>query len=87
MFEPMYQELARGNNVLLATSCTCSTQLFSAANSGSTTDNPSLRILNSVSVTKSTCCSIDIIILLFTEGLPGPVIINKLGKEADIKPR
>ena len=36
---------------------------------------------------KSTCCSIDKIIWLFTPGLWGPVIINKFGKLDTIIPK
>ena len=39
------------------------------------------------SAIQSTCCSIETIMLLSTEGLPGPVIMNRLGKPAIIRPR
>ena len=34
----------------------------------------------------STCCSIDTIMLLSTDGLPGPVIVNRFGNPAIAEP-
>ena len=88
--DPIYdlrKKIKSFNPDLLAVSCTCSTQLFSALSSGSIDICRWFRIYMIVSVTKSTCCSILTIILLFTEGLPGPVIIKKLGNDSDISPR
>ena len=39
------------------------------------------------SVINSTCCSIAIGTFVKTEGLPGPVIVKKLGKPGICKPR
>ena len=39
------------------------------------------------SAIQSTCCSIAWIMLASTEGLPGPVMVNKLGKPAEAIPR
>ena len=36
---------------------------------------------------QSTCCSIDTIMFDNTDGLPGPVIMNRLGKPDTIRPR
>ena len=35
---------------------------------------------------QSTCCSIETIMLLSTEGLPGPVTVNRFGKPAMVSP-
>ena len=39
------------------------------------------------SAIQSTCCSIDTTMLLSTDGLPGPVIMNRFGKPASSSPR
>ena len=39
------------------------------------------------SVIHSTCCSIDTSMLVSTEGLPGPVTMNRFGKPAVARPR
>ena len=39
------------------------------------------------SAIQSTCCSMDTIMSLSTEGLPGTVIANRLGKPATVSPR
>ena len=39
------------------------------------------------SATHSTCCSIEVAMLLGTDGLPGPVIMNRLGKPLVCTPR
>ena len=39
------------------------------------------------SAIQSTCCSMEIIMFDSTDGLPGPVIIQKLGKPAVATPR
>src|SRR5438128_1727054 len=39
------------------------------------------------SAIQSTCCSMDTIMLLSTEGLPGPVMANRLGNPATVSPR
>ena len=38
------------------------------------------------SAIQSTCCSIEMTMLLSTDGLPGPVIVNRFGKPADHEP-
>ena len=35
----------------------------------------------------STCCSIDTMTLDSTDGLPGPVIVNRFGNPATMRPR
>ena len=35
----------------------------------------------------STCCSMETTMLLSTEGLPGPVMMNRFGKPATMMPR
>ena len=39
------------------------------------------------SATHSTCCSIATIMLVSTDGLPGPVMVNRLGNPATVRPR
>jgi hypothetical protein len=39
------------------------------------------------SATQPTWCSIDTIMLVSTEGLPGPVMVNRLGKPGTWMPR
>ena len=39
------------------------------------------------SAIQSTCCSIDVIMLVSTDGLPGPVMMNRLGNPATARPR
>ena len=39
------------------------------------------------SATQSTCCSMETIMLDSTDGLPGPVIMNRLGNPAEAMPR
>ena len=39
------------------------------------------------SLIQSTCCSMETIMLLSTDGLPGPVIMNRFGNPAVIMPR
>ena len=38
------------------------------------------------STIQSTCCSIETIMLLRTEGLPGPVTVKRFGKPAIVRP-
>ncbi len=38
------------------------------------------------SAIQSTCCSIETIMLLRTEGLPGPVTVKRFGKPATVRP-
>ena len=39
------------------------------------------------SVIQLTCCSIDTTMLVSTDGLPGPEIVNRFGKPATPSPR
>ena len=39
------------------------------------------------SLIQSTCCSMETIMLLSTDGLPGPVTRNRLGNPAIARPR
>ena len=39
------------------------------------------------SLTHSTCCSIDTAMFDSTDGLPGPVIRNRLGNPTEVRPR
>ena len=39
------------------------------------------------SAIQSTCCSIETTMLLSTDGLPGPVTMNRFGKPAVASPR
>ena len=48
---------------------------------------PVLRMVSMQSVTHSTCCSIDTGMFDSTDGLCGPVMVNKLGKPATEMPR
>ena len=48
---------------------------------------PRARMWAMQSAIQSTCCSIETIMLLSTEGLPGPVMVNRFGKPAVIRPR
>ena len=86
-FAPMYQELASGNRVALATSLTCSTHASCAGGVGSIDEMPLTRRWTRQSLIQSTCCSIDTIMLLNTDGLPGPVTVKKLGKPTTLRPR
>ena len=87
MFAPTYQELARGNSVASATSLTCATQPSSASGVASIVSSACSRRWPMQSAIQSTCCSIDSTMLLSTDGLPGPVTRNRLGKPAVARPR
>ena len=84
----MYQELASGiERGMSATSLTCSTQASSASAVGLDASRPRSRRCAMQSAIQSTCCSIDTTMLLSTDGLPGPVIVNRFGKPAIARPR
>ena len=83
----MYQELARGNNVPLMTSLTWATHSSCAAGVASIVVLPVLRMLSIQSAIHSTCCSIDTGMFDSTEGLCGPVIVNRFGKPPIAMPR
>ena len=48
---------------------------------------PTVAQVANVSAMKSTCCSIDTDMFDSTDGLPGPVIMNRLGKPTLNRPR
>ena len=83
----MYHELAVGNSVMSPQSLTCVTQPAWAVSVGSMRSNPSSRRRSSWSAIQSTCCSIDTDMFDSTDGLPGPVIMNRFGKPTVISPR
>src|SRR5260370_7852780 len=87
MLAPTYQELHDGNNVPPATSLTCATHSCSAARDGSMHPRPRSRACKMQSAIHSTCCSMLGSMLGSTEGLPGPVMANRLGKPAVATPR
>ena len=45
------------------------------------------QVHEAMSVIQSTCCSIDTIMLDSTDGLPGPVIMNRFGNPFVMRPR
>ena len=58
-----------------------------ASSFGSMRFRPCLRICAMQSVIHSTCCSIATGMLQSTDGLPGPVTMNRFGKPATCRPR
>src|ERR1700731_3842106 len=84
---PIYQELQVERSEPPATSRTCATQFSSASACASMRLSPSSRKYPMQSATHSTCCSIDGSMLVSTEGLPGPVMVKRLGKPAMPRPR
>ena len=85
---PMYQELHDGNSVASATALTWATQASSASPGRLDPAEAAARAGGRwQSAIHSTCCSIEGSMLLSTEGLPGPVIVNRLGKPAIATPR
>ena len=87
MLAPMYQDAARGKSVLSATRRTCATQASCFSGIASMRVRPCSRMKPTQSRIHSTCCSIELIMLESTLGLPGPVIRNMLGKSATARPR
>ena len=75
------------NIVGSATSFTWTTHAFSASASASTLLMSCSRMCCRRSAIQSMCCSMDTGMLLKTEGLPGPVIMNMLGNPAVCSPR
>ncbi len=65
----------------------CWTQPASAIGVGSMVSNPSRWRAARASLTHSTCCSIDTTMFDSTDGLPGPVIMNRLGNPTVVSPR
>src|SRR3984957_20380873 len=84
---PIYQELQVERSEPPATSRTCATQFSSASACASMRLSPSSRKYPMQSATHSTCCSIDGSMLVSTAGLPGPVMVKRLGKPAMPRPR
>ena len=84
---PMYHELANGNREMSAPSLTWRPHPSSACWVASIVSNPPSRRSRNVSAMKSTCCSIDTDMFDSTDGLPGPVIMNRLGKPTLNRPR
>ena len=66
---------------------TCATHSSSASTVASIAARPCASKWVMHSAIQSTCCSIDTIMLLSTEGLPGPVIVKRLGNPATASPR
>src|ERR1044071_8665256 len=87
MLAPRYHESARMKSVGAATALTCSTHSASAPGSASMVHCPCARVAEMVPAIHSTCCSIETGMLLRTEGLPGPVIMNMFGNPAVEIPR
>lgn len=87
MFAPVYQEFVPGISVVSATALTWATQPSCASAVGSIRSRPSRLRSAMQSVIHSACCSIDRIMLEKTDGLPGPVTVNRLGNPATISPR
>jgi hypothetical protein len=84
---PTYQEFAVGCRVIAAKSLLCRPQPSSAVRVGSIVVKPRSRRSLRQSAIQSTCCSMDTDMLDSTEGLSGPVIMNRLGKPTDCRPR
>ena len=83
----MYQLLAFGSSEMLAKSFTCCTHPACAVGVASIDSKPSARRWARQSAIQSTCCSIDTIMFDSTDGLPGPVIMNRFGNPSTISPR
>src|SRR3954467_14983724 len=83
MLVPTYQELQVDRSETVDTAVTCSTQASSCSTTGSMQVAPTSRMWPMQSASQSTCCSIAWIMLASTEGLPGPVIMNRLGKPTE----
>ena len=83
----MYQVFASRCSVSVAQSAMCCAQPACAVSVASIVVKPASRIAISRSTTQSTCCSIDTAMFDSTDGLPGPVIMNRLGKPATVSPR
>src|SRR6185295_20352547 len=87
MLAPTYQELQVDRSVMLAAPPTSPAQNASAVSTGSITVTPLARSASRHSAIQSTCCSIDGSMLVSTDGLPGPVMVNRLGKPTTVRPR
>src|SRR4029077_8032193 len=87
MVTPMYREMADGITVAITISATCAPQAARACEAASVGARLLRRIRALHAVTHSTCCSIDTGMFDSTDGLCGPVIVNRFGKPALIRPR
>src|SRR3954467_639820 len=86
-FAPRYQELHVGNTVKSATRFTYSTHASCASGVASIVAWSFAFRCATQSAIQSTCCWIDTSMLVSTEGLPGPLIVKKLGKPCTLRPR
>ena len=84
---PMYQLLAVGYRVMSAQSLLCWTHPSCAVWVGSMARTPVSSNSAIRSAIQSTCCSIDTAMFDSTDGLPGPVTMNRLGNPTVINPR
>ncbi len=77
---PRYHELlAIGSSVAAAASLTCSVQAAAASGFASMWWRPRSRMCAMQSAIHCACCSMATGMLVSTEGLPGPVMVNMLG--------
>ena len=85
---PKYQEcFASHSTVTFASSWTVSVHSRMACAEGSIVSMPLRSRWPMQSVIQSTCCSMATGMLVSTEGLPGPVIVNRFGKPGTCRPR
>ena len=75
----MYQVSAVGNRVASASSWFSATQASSASRVGSMLAAPRSSSSPMIFAMKSTCCSIETGMFDSTDGLCGPVMVNRLG--------
>src|SRR4029450_7423154 len=87
MLAPMYHELQDERSVAPAASPTWPTHASSASWLAPVGGGPRERTYSMQSAIHSTCCSIDGSMLVSTDGLPGPVMVKRVGKPAMATPR
>ena len=87
MFAPQYHESANINIVGWTSSLTWATHAFSESMSASEVSMPCSRMYSRKPEIHSTCWSMHTGMLMKTEGLPGPVIMNILGNPAVCTPK
>src|SRR5579863_1264292 len=87
MLAPRYQELHEGNSVAAAIAFTRATHSSSARGFASMRDHPCARKCSKHAAIQFACCSMHGSMLLNTDGLPGPVMMNRLGNSAVASPR
>src|SRR4029453_13396875 len=87
MLAPMYHEEQDERSVAPAASPTWPTHASSASRLAPIRVGPREGTCSMQSAIHSTCCSIDGSMLVSTDGLPGPVMVKKLGKPARGRPR